>query len=903
MPRLIYLAVLSMVLLSGCGGGSGSSAGKTKPTPTPPEQRTESIVATWFYEYPNACLETLEFNADGSFEVHSAEAYIAGTYEFDNTVDSGERHSLVLNFEQQNQEYDCENSNEYVVGTSVELFADFPDAMRMKWYESQQSTEALFDLERAVRLSLSNLPETVQAGSEVTFNVSADVDFAAPISLLYGPQGMVVSESGEVTWTASVPMISPKSTVHFSFASEQALEPVTAEIQVIHPNFQAPTMRKGIEVAYTSNGIQIGNFIGDTDNEILIFDRLGVLSIVEQQGDAYHSVFSYPYSFSGGDEMKRMSVYDSNNDGIVEAFVAAKNEIFHVADIKLPPLSVFTSQQRIINFAVDNLDADPKPELALLLANESGSKAVVILDDDFQAELLRTSVTTSDTIEMAIANIDDDESLELVLSSGQVYDISSAENQWYNADGFGQTMTTGDINNDGIEEIIASVGWGPLTVWDAQSRTQVVSISNQDNCSVTTANIDDDLAAEIILGDCQWGNIHAYDVTGDSYTEKWQLDMVDHGSQALIAGDVNNDGQDELVWGSGISHTGEDMLVVASMQPTPEVSWYNKNPAQLDSFVAAGWAQLSPEEEGAVYVIPSTDSGYEGQRYAIMNENGKVTLSDETSTNWANSWQGLIGDVNADGYDEMFLLGADYYDGRLDVIELHSGINQWQLTANGYNNGFSTIAVADINDDGRDDALLASREILTIHDISNEKVIDTWAAGSEIRSVSVTTDNQDNKVILLSTYSSIIALNIDDGKLSLRSSRESIDQKSCSQLFAHPESDEFVCVVSDYDNLILAKFSLDMSTTSKVTLQGEVTGAVQKPDSDNVYITMSINDSYWESQETVVAEVSVSTGAIIWQSRPLAGTTRKNSIHLGAADRQGSTPLVIGTNAGMILTH
>ena len=148
-----------MVLFSGCGGTQDRLERQTNNTP---EQSTESIVATWFYEYPNACLETLEFNADGSFEVHSAEAYIAGTYEFDNTVDSGERHSLVLNFEQQNQEYDCENSNEYVVGTCG-LFADFPDAMRMKWYESQQSTEALFDLERAVRLSLSNLPETVRS--------------------------------------------------------------------------------------------------------------------------------------------------------------------------------------------------------------------------------------------------------------------------------------------------------------------------------------------------------------------------------------------------------------------------------------------------------------------------------------------------------------------------------------------------------------------------------------------------------------------------------------------------------------------------------------------------------------------------------------------------------------------
>ena len=428
MNRLIPLFMLSALFVAGCGGGGGSSSGGSNTggtTPPPPDEQTNSIVATWFYEYPNQCVETFEFFADGSFEIHSADAFIAGSYDFDATVEEGDRHSLILNFEQQNQEYDCENAYEYAVGSAIEIFADFSNSLQMDWYELNTGGDVLFELQRAVSLTVSNLPQSVQAGSPVTFTVSPDIDLSTPISLLYGPSGMEVSDSGEVTWTPSIPMINPETAVSFAFTTERVLAPEQHQVTVTHADFSAPTMRKGIEVAYTSNGIQVANLIGDSNNEMVILDRTGTLSVVAAKGDAYESVFTYPYAFSGEDGMTRLALFDTNGDGVSEAFVASGSTVYHVEDVNLPPVPVFETDDIITHMLLENIDSDAAPELIIATGQYGANHDVSVYDNNFQTELLSLTTEESYNFEMTVGNVDSDTSLELVLSSGEIFDIDT----------------------------------------------------------------------------------------------------------------------------------------------------------------------------------------------------------------------------------------------------------------------------------------------------------------------------------------------------------------------------------------------------------------------------------------------------------------------------------------------
>ncbi len=905
MNRLIPLIMLSALFVAGCGGGGGSGSGGSNTggsTPPPPDEQTNSIVATWFYEYPNQCVETFAFFADGSFEIHSADAFIAGSYDFDATVEEGDRHSLILNFEQQNQEYDCENAYEYAVGSAIEIFADFSNSLQMDWYELNTGGDVLFELQRAVSLTVSNLPQSVEAGSPVTFTVSPDIDLSTPISLLYGPSGMEVSDSGEVTWTPSIPMINPETAVSFAFTTERVLAPEQHQVTVSHADFSAPTMRKGIEVAYTSNGIQVANLIGDSDNEMVILDRTGTLSVVAAKGDAYESVFTYPYAFAGEDGMTRLALFDTNSDGVSEAFVASGSTIYHVEDVNLPPVPVFETDDIITHMLLENIDSDAAPELIIATGQYGANHDVTVYDNNFQTELLSLTTEESYNFEMTIGNVDSDTSLELVLSSGEIFDIDTGDRQWYYADGFGRVLTTGDINNDGIEEVLASSGWSALTVWDIENSSQIVSIDNEDNCSVITHNLDSDPAEEIILGDCQWGGIHGFDISGDTYTELWTLDMVDHENIGLTAGDIDNDGEDELMWGTGTGHTGEDMLVVAELSPTPSIAWYNDSPSQLDYFTAAGWAQIAPGESAAVYVIPSTDSGYEGQRYATMTSEGDVFVSDEISSNWERNGFASIGNINGDEYDELFLFGADLYDPRIDVIELDSGIALWQMDSNNTDMSITAVTVADVNGDGFDDVVYADNEMLYLQDISNNQILDTWATGARIEAVAVTTDSSDNTMVLVNTYEATLVLSFDNGQLGLRASGNNEDGGACYNMLARPMSDSFLCVGDGYYSSNIIKMSLEAEVISSVQVQGAITDAILAPDSDNIIVAFTDNDDYWGAASTSIAEVDSNTGTVIWRSTSLPGMLDRHGLSHGNPDSPNLS-LVIGSRAGMILTH
>ena len=900
MTRLIPLVMIFSVILTACGGGGSGSEGSA----SSPAQKTNSIIATWFYEYPNQCVETFEFNADGSFKILSAEAVIAGTYDFESTTNSRDRHALTLTFEQQNQEYDCEESFEYVVGSSVELFADFSTNQRMNWFELNTGGTAIFELERSVKLEISDLPSLIQVGTEITFTVSADTDTTAPITLLYGPTGMEIDTNGQVTWTPVLPMISESNTVNFAFTSERVVTPSVMQVDVSINNFKPPTLRQGVEVAYTSNGMQIGNFIGDSDNEILILDGLGNLSIVAASGEEYESTFTYPYSLKRTHELSRLSVFDSNADGIKEAYVMADNKILHVESLSLPPVIKLQSDQSLKHFIIDNIDGDPEPEVVVLEGEFFGTLQLVVYDDNFSSELFRADIEEGYNIEMLVGNVDSDESKEVVLSTGEVYDIQSGERQWFNSEGFTYSLTVDDLDNDGIDEVIASSQSTQVIVWNIQSSTQIAVLDNPDSCAgiVAVANLDTDPEKEIMVGNCAWGELRAFDLSAGSYFELWSLEMVDSSNKGFKIGDVDNDGQDEMIWGAGTDSTGEDKLVVANINPVPEVVWYNQDPSQLAGYAPAGWAQVNPTEEAAVFVIPSTDSGYSGQRYALMTEQGKVTISHEITSNWARLNLGIIGDSNGDGQDELFSLGADHYDTRLDIINLDSGIVQEYVQQDDSDIDITTFAVADLNGDSNDDVISVKQEIMTLYDLANDTVIDTWAAGSRIISVLATTDTQGNRVIVLSTNQSVLFLSLSSGELSLRASSNDIFGNNCAKLVALPQTDEVTCLGSFGYNQF-AKLSLDGSTLSSVNMiQFELIDVLLLPDSTNVLAIVENKGYEITATETYLVEIDTISGMLIWQSGAIAGGASKNALKWGKVDTE-SHSLLISTDAGMMMTH
>ena len=236
----------------------------------------------------------------------------------------------------------------------------------------------------------------------------------------------------------------------------------------------------------------------------------------------------------------------------------------------------------------------------------------------------------------------------------------------------------------------------------------------------------------------------------------------------------------------------------------------------------------------------------------------------------------------------------------LNVIELESDISKGQVTTEDDTSNYNGLEVTDINNDGHDDALIATNEVLTIHDISNNNILATWTAGDAITSVTTTTSTLGEKLVILSTRNSLTILNFEDNKLSMRSS--SVNSEECSRLYAQPQTDSILCFSPKYSyqgNLVT--FSFDLQLLLKAQINGELTGLIQLPDSDNVLITTNISDDNY-SQSSLISEVSTKTGDIVWQSYPLAGKVEGHSIKFGNITNN-TMPLVFGSNLGMFLNH
>jgi len=77
--------------------------------------------------------------------------------------------------------------------------------------------------------------------------------------------------------------------------------------------------------------------------------------------------------------------------------------------------------------------------------------------------------------EILIANVDDDEQLEIILNTGYIIDslFQAQEPGKVETAGFGRNINLVDINGDGFPEVIGEVGGYSLKVYDLYSQREL----------------------------------------------------------------------------------------------------------------------------------------------------------------------------------------------------------------------------------------------------------------------------------------------------------------------------------------------------------------------------------------------------------------------------------------------
>jgi hypothetical protein len=449
------------------------------------------------------------------------------------------------------------------------------------------------------------------------------------------------------------------------------------------------------------DGMLVSDLDGDGTPEIIVSASGSFWYILRYAaGGSYEQIWRsgiYQSSYFYGTPLSRLLTADLTGDGHDDIVVGRSDGVIEIYDgptrVKVQSITVAAP---LITLAVADLDQDGTRELVM-----SDGTGVSV----YSAETggLLWSIPSGGGSSMAVGNVDADAGLEIVTttSGGEGYVIDGATHtvEWEYVDSFGAQVALGDTDSDGMKEIVGASGWSKITVFDADRKTPAWEIpTSQDIGVLLVADAETDGVPEIIYGDGQWGSIHA--INAQTHAEKWSVANPEHGVSGITMGDVDSDGTKEILWGAGGTSSGPDYLSVAD--PTTEtIEWQNMDLDGPLSAVTVGDVDDDGRDE-IIMVSFSSDSGYAEGIISIFDAQTHALEYQEKLgiTDWMGVRSVKIGDVDDDGHTEFVVTTGNLYDG---VIRVYDGVSRALKRESAYYNGnyFSALAIGDVDGDGK----------------------------------------------------------------------------------------------------------------------------------------------------------------------------------------------------------
>ena len=295
---------------------------------------------------------------------------------------------------------------------------------------------------------------------------------------------------------------------------------------------------------------------------------------------------------------------------------------------------------------------------------------------------------------VALGNIDDDDNLEILVGAGgsgfgrvYAFDGKTYETDWVspNLNKLPMGIAVGDLNNDGVNEIVVTTGIpgepmddegnggdGYLHIFERSGGGSFSQVFQSGNINaalgVTIAELDGSTYPEIGIATGYLeivdatsgttdlhGEVRIWGYGGSSYSEEWSSGDLEQIVGGIDSGDPDGDGDTELVIGTG----GDDR---ESNQDTAEVRVYHRlggtyvldgSVIDVGRYHAFGIDVGDVDNDGEEEITVGTGKFGENKPRLIVYDGSSHSVEYSKSVDSSSVWGVRSGDFDNDGFMEL----------------------------------------------------------------------------------------------------------------------------------------------------------------------------------------------------------------------------------------------------------